>query len=324
MSQAPRPDSAYSRTAPPSAARTTRRRTPPNRFRVGPGVAPRAHLYAVRVFGCAGSTNETVDAIEWSVDNGMDVINMSLGRDFGKSNDPSAVAADNAAQAGIVVVASAGNDGPEPIHRGLARHGHHVVSVAANESLSAFPGFTLTLPTTPSPITAINANGEPDVPNGTQYTIVSVNNNPATPTVDESLGCNVSDYPAPPNATSLAVIDPRSLRPRREGHPQPAGRLRGGGDGGQHHRSAAVRRTDLLPPGHGRAVHGHDPVHRRSRAWPRRRPRTAPGSVRHPGTLTTVNNIPVSNPNFTGSPASRPAGRGTATASSSRTSLHRV
>ena len=64
------------------------------------------------MFGCPGSTNETVDAIEWSVDNGMDVINMSLGNVFGTANDPSAVAADNAAQAGIVVVASAGNSGP--------------------------------------------------------------------------------------------------------------------------------------------------------------------------------------------------------------------
>src|SRR5437667_6883457 len=30
---------------------------------IGPGVAPKADLYAYRVFGCAGSTNVTVDAI---------------------------------------------------------------------------------------------------------------------------------------------------------------------------------------------------------------------------------------------------------------------
>ena len=99
------------------------------------------------MFGCAGSTNETVDAIEWSVDNGMDVINMSLGSSFGQSDDPSAVAADNAAQAGIVVVTSAGNSGPAPYITGSPGTGTHVVSTAANESLSGFPGFTLTLPT---------------------------------------------------------------------------------------------------------------------------------------------------------------------------------
>jgi minor extracellular serine protease Vpr len=57
---------------------------------VGPGMAPKADLYAVRVFGCAGSTDVVSDAIEWSVDNGMDVINMSLGSPFGGTDDPSA------------------------------------------------------------------------------------------------------------------------------------------------------------------------------------------------------------------------------------------
>jgi len=37
----------------------------------------------VRVFGCEGPTDVTVDAIEWAVDNDMDVINMSLGSVFG-------------------------------------------------------------------------------------------------------------------------------------------------------------------------------------------------------------------------------------------------
>src|SRR6185369_8513030 len=72
---------------------------------VGPGVAPRADLYAVRVFGCTGATNVVVDAIEWAVDNDMDVINMSLGSAFGASDDPSAEASTNAAKAGVVVVA---------------------------------------------------------------------------------------------------------------------------------------------------------------------------------------------------------------------------
>src|SRR6185503_8974063 len=59
---------------------------------IAPGVAPRAQIYAVRVFGCEGSTDVTVDAIEWAVDNDMDVINMSLGSSFGSKDDPSAVA----------------------------------------------------------------------------------------------------------------------------------------------------------------------------------------------------------------------------------------
>ena len=53
---------------------------------------------AIRVFGCEGSTDVTVDAIEWAVDHDMDVINMSLGSSFGTTEDPSAVASTNAAR----------------------------------------------------------------------------------------------------------------------------------------------------------------------------------------------------------------------------------
>jgi subtilisin family serine protease len=181
----------------------------PNKFLVGPGVAPRANLYAVRVFGCLGSTTEdiVVEAIEWSLDNGMHVINMSIGSPFGMRNTPGAVAATNAARAGVVVVTSAGNNGSSPYVTGGPGVGSNVISTAANESLGSFPGFTLSLPSgSPNPITGINANGETDVADGTQYTIVSVNDDPGTTGRDESLGCSVADFPTPPNATSMAVV----------------------------------------------------------------------------------------------------------------------
>ena len=93
--------------------------TPFQSFLIGPGVAPRAELYALKVFGCAGSTGLTTQAINWAVDpNGdgdpsdhLDIINMSLGANFGTSTDSSAVASTNAVLAGVIVVTAAGNAG---------------------------------------------------------------------------------------------------------------------------------------------------------------------------------------------------------------------
>lgn len=86
---------------------------------IGPGVAPGAKLYGLRVFGCAGSTNLTAAAINWATDpnrdgdpsDHVDVINMSLGSSYGTPDDPSAAASDNAAALGVIVVTSAGNSG---------------------------------------------------------------------------------------------------------------------------------------------------------------------------------------------------------------------
>ena len=62
-----------------------------SRCSIGPGTAPKALLYGLRVFGCAASTGLTALAIDWAIDpNGdadlsdhLDVINMSLGSNFG-------------------------------------------------------------------------------------------------------------------------------------------------------------------------------------------------------------------------------------------------
>ncbi len=50
------------------------------------------------------------------MENDLDVVNLSLGGAFGRATDPDAVAATNAARAGVVVVASAGNNGACPVH----------------------------------------------------------------------------------------------------------------------------------------------------------------------------------------------------------------
>src|SRR5438876_2490534 len=131
--------------------------TAPDNFNIGPGVAPKADLYAVRVFGCEGPTDVVVGAIEWAVDNDMDVINMSLGSTFGSKDDPSAVASTNAAKAGVIVVASAGNAGPSPYVIGSPSTADGAISVAANDPWQALPGANITAGGLTVP--AINANG---------------------------------------------------------------------------------------------------------------------------------------------------------------------
>ncbi len=86
-------------------------------LRVAPGVAPEAQLYALKVFGCHGSTVLLTQAIERAVDpNGdgnpadhVDVLIISIGTPFGSDDDPDAIAVNNAVQAGVVVVVAAGD-----------------------------------------------------------------------------------------------------------------------------------------------------------------------------------------------------------------------
>ncbi|WP_040158861.1 S8 family peptidase [Nigerium massiliense] len=164
--------------------------TPSKKFKVGPGVAPQADLYAVRVFGCSGSTNVTTEAIDWAVKNGMNVVNMSLGSPYGRVDDPTAVAAANAVASGVVVVTSAGNSGPNPYITGAPGVGRGVISVAAMDATESYPGANIKLPDG-STVGAVNANGAP-IPT-TPFTVVVLKDDPAT-TEDESLGCSTEAY----------------------------------------------------------------------------------------------------------------------------------
>ena len=75
------------------------------------GVAPEADIYGVKVLDRTGSgyVSDVIAGIEWSDDNGMQVISMSLGSS--SDSTPLEWACNAAADAGIVVVAAAGNSG---------------------------------------------------------------------------------------------------------------------------------------------------------------------------------------------------------------------
>ncbi len=171
-----------------------------NAWTIGPGVAPKADLYSVRVFGCAGSTDVVDQAIEWAVDHDMDVINMSLGSPFG--TDSAGAAATNAAKAGVLVVASAGNNGSNPYITGSPSTGDNVISVAAVDATPSFPGVSMAL-STGKTVVAINANGVTSLPAGALPVIVLRD---ATQPGGISLGCNPAEYVAANVAGKVAVV----------------------------------------------------------------------------------------------------------------------
>ncbi|GAI64217.1 unnamed protein product, partial [marine sediment metagenome] len=79
------------------------------------GVAPEASLYALKVLGSdgSGSYSDVIAAIEWCVDNGIQITNNS----YGISADPGTTVRNafyNAYNKGIFHVAAAGNSGNPP------------------------------------------------------------------------------------------------------------------------------------------------------------------------------------------------------------------
>ncbi len=171
-----------------------------NAWTIGPGVAPKADLYAIRVFGCEGSTDVVVDAIDWAVDNDMDVINMSLGSGFGTKDTPDAEATTNAAKAGIVVATSAGNAGPNQYIVGSPGTADGAIAVAASDPSQTFPGALLALSTGGAPLAVQNSNNA-TFADGTSYPIVVLR----TASGAVSLGCDPAEYIAAGVAGKLAV-----------------------------------------------------------------------------------------------------------------------
>jgi minor extracellular serine protease Vpr len=159
-----------------------------NQWNVGPGVAPKASLYAIRIFGCEGSSDLVVDAIEWAVEHDIDVINMSLGSPFGSADSPDSVAASNAAADGVIVVAASGNEGTasSPYMTGSPAAGSGVISVAASDPTKSYPGAAVKL-STGTTLQAVNANGA-DLPTGSLPVKVLMTDGVI------SLGCDPQEY----------------------------------------------------------------------------------------------------------------------------------
>ncbi len=105
------------------------------------GVAPGVTFGAYRVFGCEGPTTADimVAAMEMALDDGMDVLNMSIGSAFEWPQYPTAVAASNLVDAGMVVVASIGNSGAYGLYSaGAPGLGEDVIGVASFDNTDVY------------------------------------------------------------------------------------------------------------------------------------------------------------------------------------------
>ncbi|MGM9484769.1 S8 family serine peptidase [Roseateles sp. NT4] len=175
-----------------------------NSFLIGPGMAPKADLYFARVFGCNGNTNVVAEAIDWAVAQGVDVISMSLGSNFGNVGNTDggsmaeAQAVADATAAGIIVVAASGNAGPTPYITSAPGVFDGAISVAATDALAGIPTAKLALAGGAN-ITVQNSNGA-SFTNGSSYAIRVLRNPDGT----VSLGCNPNEYDPAVTGVSLA------------------------------------------------------------------------------------------------------------------------
>ncbi|MEU0488925.1 S8 family serine peptidase [Nocardiopsis sp. NPDC006139] len=98
------------------------------------GVAPDVEFGAYKVFGCSGSTTSDImiAAMEQALADDMDVLNMSIGSSHSWPQYPTATAADNLVDEGMVVVASIGNEGATGLYSaGAPGLGENVIGVAS-------------------------------------------------------------------------------------------------------------------------------------------------------------------------------------------------
>lgn len=111
------------------------------------GVAPDVDLYAYRVLGHYGSGLDSwvIAGIEKAVEDGMDVINLSLGNSSNNSLDATSVAINNAALRGVVPVIAGGNAGPTPSTLGSPGASPLAITVGASDVPTDIPTVTASL-----------------------------------------------------------------------------------------------------------------------------------------------------------------------------------
>ena len=118
--------------------------------RAAHGVAPGASVYAYRALGPygGGRTSDIMAAMDRAADDGMDVVNMSLGAAVNDPMSPQAIAADNLVLAGITTVIAAGNSGPKSNTLGTPGAAALPLTVGAHDEPMTLPEYRIGTGTT--------------------------------------------------------------------------------------------------------------------------------------------------------------------------------
>ncbi|MEV6263180.1 S8 family serine peptidase [Streptomyces sp. NPDC051784] len=117
----------------------------PSKERAAHGVAPGASVYAYRVLGPYGTgrTSDIIAAMDRAAEDGIDVVNMSLGAAINDPLAPQSLAADNLVLAGVTTVIAAGNSGPGAQTLGSPGAAALPLTVAAHDEAVTLPRYTL-------------------------------------------------------------------------------------------------------------------------------------------------------------------------------------
>ncbi|WP_078429696.1 S8 family serine peptidase [Alkalihalobacterium alkalinitrilicum] len=109
------------------------------------GVAPEAEIYAYRALGPGGqgTTEQVIESIERAVEDGVDIINLSLGNAVNGPDWPTSVALDRAVELGVVAVTSNGNSGPNMWTVGSPGTSTKAISVGASSPPLQTPYITI-------------------------------------------------------------------------------------------------------------------------------------------------------------------------------------
>ncbi|MUK89651.1 S8 family serine peptidase [Ornithinibacillus sp. L9] len=105
------------------------------------GVAPEAEIYSYRALGPGGvgTSIQIIAAMEQAIEDGIEVINLSLGNTVNVPDYPTSIAVNRATEHGIAVVIANGNNGPDRWTVGAPATASNALSVGATAPPQELP-----------------------------------------------------------------------------------------------------------------------------------------------------------------------------------------